>query len=188
MHIKSLRATGFRRFADLTIEISGSPRLVVVCGPNGSGKSAVFDAMRVWHGQRDSRGFNNDPSYLLRPGADGLTRWDQVAVEFHEAEEVEPGSDLAKKAFYLRTAYRNDPEFASNQITRTGPIMQAPVTQRMIDNDARVSENYARLVGRSLEDLFSGEYDEATAGELSERYIGPLRVAVTRLFPDLRLT
>lgn len=46
MHINKIRLTDFKRFSDLTIDLSAvqPPKLVLLIGANGSGKSSIFDA------------------------------------------------------------------------------------------------------------------------------------------------
>ena len=47
MNLTRLRLENFKRFTDLTIDLSsfaGAPKLVLLIGANGSGKSSVFDA------------------------------------------------------------------------------------------------------------------------------------------------
>jgi len=48
MHVSRLIATQFKCFADLTIDLDGTPQLVVLCGENGTGKSSVLDAVASW--------------------------------------------------------------------------------------------------------------------------------------------
>ena len=50
MLIQKLQLTNFKRFTDLTIDLSGeeqTPKLVLLIGANGSGKSCVFDGFNI---------------------------------------------------------------------------------------------------------------------------------------------
>ena len=50
MKIKRIELKNFKRFTDLTIDMSGCevlPKLVLLIGANGSGKRAVFDTFEV---------------------------------------------------------------------------------------------------------------------------------------------
>jgi AAA15 family ATPase/GTPase len=61
MKIKKLQLQNFKRFTDLTIDLSeegNSHKLVLLIGANGSGKSAVFDAFEVASRKGDSKGQN----------------------------------------------------------------------------------------------------------------------------------
>ena len=47
MNVTRLHLANFKRFTDLTIDLTscaGAPKLVLLIGANGSGKSSVFDA------------------------------------------------------------------------------------------------------------------------------------------------
>jgi predicted ATPase len=186
MHLQELTAKTFRRFTDLTIRLDGSPRLVVLCGPNGNGKSSVFDAMRFWHALRASTGWDAENDYWVKGGGSAITM-EQVELRFHEGQP-ESGSAL-KKAVYLRTAYRNDPAFTMEQIRRAGSLLdtQLATARRVIDNDVRVTDNYQRLVALTLDDVYGGSRDSERVADLREHYIGALRDAMLRLFPELEL-
>ena len=57
MFIRKLELKNFKRFTDLTIDLSGEntpPKLVLMIGANGSGKSSVFDVFE-WLTYKDIR-------------------------------------------------------------------------------------------------------------------------------------
>lgn len=188
MHVRELHAVRFRRFTDLTIRIEGKPKLVVLSGANGSGKSSVFDAFRFWSGQRGA-GWQADAEYFVKSPAHDFRDQD-VQVAFHEPFPDLPGVEQAAGAVYVRTAYRNDPEFAIRELRRAGPVLRPDDEQlgrRMIDNDVRVSENYQRLVALTLEDVYNSANDDMRVGQLREKYIGQLRNALSSVFPAITL-
>jgi len=50
MFIKKLQLQNFKRFTDLTIDLSSlvvAPKLVLLIGTNGCGKSSIFDAIII---------------------------------------------------------------------------------------------------------------------------------------------
>src|SRR6266480_2704695 len=57
----------------------------------------------------------------------------------------------------------------------------------MIDPEAKVSDNYMRLVSTTLDKIYSGKYDADTVGSLRDRHIGEIRTILKRLLPDLDL-
>ena len=69
--------------------------------------------------------------------------------------------------FYFRSAYRNDPQFVVNSISRQGKAVDEWRFEFMNQNDAAVNLNYQRLASQALEDLFENESDSTTIGELS---------------------
>ena len=175
----------YKRFAELTVELPEPFRLVMLCGPNGSGKSSLFEALKLWQDLIGNLTWSVDPEYHLKDGALEEMNWRaRSEVEFHEGTLKQ--EDIAK-SMYFRTAYRNEPEFAQGQIGRSGDLLAGPRPLRMIDNDIRVSDNYQRLVGRSVDVLFSGADDQLRVAEVRERFIGRLGQALTRVLPDLKL-
>jgi predicted ATPase len=184
MHISRVRARGFKRFHDLTIEIPNAPRLVVMCGPNGLGKSSVFDALRLWHGgHRSDEGWREDASYHRKTGEPAIQVNQMVEVDFVEGQM----SGDPRKLIYVRTAYRHEPDFQTNAIQRAGEVLAAPRAYRMIDSETKVSDNYQRLVAATFDDVFSGRRDAMSVGELRDSHIGLARDAMLRLFPELEL-
>ena len=93
----------------------------------------------------------------------------------------------APKAVYVRSAYRNDPEFQLETLSRVAPAVQEFRINRLIDNDQAVSLNYRRLVSQGFEDVYERAQPELTIGEFRERSIGEIRDVMQRLFPGLVL-
>jgi len=110
---------------------------------------------------------------------------DQVDVTFHEGVPENDGEK--KKIFYIRSAYRNDPEFRIQQLHRVGSSLDEERVQRMIDNDAAVSRNYQRMVAQSLDGLYDRQHDQMMVPELREQIIGEIRDALASVFPDIEL-
>lgn len=183
MHITRIHVRSFKRFHDLTVEVEGTPRLVVMCGPNGIGKSSLIDAVRLWDGGFGSRdGWVFDDAYHRRAGDTVLNPSDLVTVEF--AEPIPPDT---RKLIYARSAYRHEPDFQSASISRQGEIFSAPRARRMIDPEAKVSDNYQRLISATIDALYSGRHDAESVASLREVHIGRVREVMRRLFPGLEL-
>ena len=72
-------------------------------------------------------------------------------MQFHDS-----GYHPAKKSLYVRSAYRNDPEFRITRLQRQGDLLDLMPFGRMIDNDAAVGRNYQRLASQGLVDLYVG--------------------------------
>lgn len=126
-------------------------------------------------------GWNLDGTYHPKAGHQLV---DPAALA--EVEFAEPAVD-GRKVIYARSAYRHEPDFQSNAIQRSGDILDAPKSRRMIDSETKVSDNYQRLVSATIDDLFSGRLDAMAVRDLRERHIGRIRDAMLRLFPDLEL-
>ena len=187
MKLKMIKIRDFRRFTDLTVQnISETVRLVMLAGPNGCGKSSFFDALHTWRGARSSHGLNWDADYHEKgysPDAGSSSWHEQVQVEFHDY--VPEDAQYNRKIFYIRTAYRNDPEFQINQLSRTGDLLDEIRIQRMIDNDAAVSRNYQRLVGNAVEDVFERGDGSTTLDAFREQVTNEIRDPFRKLFPDM---
>ena len=182
MKINNIRIKHFRRFTNLTVDgLPESTRLIVLAGPNGTGKSSFFDALYTWFKwtSRKSRSWEDD--YHTKAGSPRRGRLtDDVQIDVHGNLP-----DPLKKAVYVRSAYRNDPEFRISHLERQGdPLDQVPFS-RMIDNDAAVSRNYRRLASKGLVDLWGGG-NRTFDGYLDET-IGSIHEPMRRLFPDLSL-
>lgn len=198
MRIASVRLRGFKRFADLTIkDLPASARLVVLAGPNGFGKSSLFDAFQLWAGVNHGlRSVTRHDDYYDRPVEEGSATggnaqlgdpWaaSRIALSFHGHQQVYSNTEQARKAFHVRSAYRNEPELAFGGFTRLGSLLEERRPQRMIEADPTASANYARLVSDAFDDAF--EEGIGTLAAWRERTIGELRDAMARLFPGLSL-
>ena len=187
MKIKSIKIKEFRRFTDLTIDdIPETVRLLMLAGPNGCGKSSLFDALHIWKESKADRGIHWDPDYYVKGYLGEVkdpTHTDRVQVEFHDYVPENPQQN--KKAFYIRSAYRNDPEFQINQFRRTGDLLDEIRVRRMIDNDAAVSSNYQRLVANAVEDVFERGDGSTTLDAFREQVTEEIRSPFRRLFPDM---
>lgn len=187
MRIKRTHLRSFKRFHDL--EVSGLPattRLVVLTGPNGSGKSSLFDGFNEWH-KYHGRGGSHDPLYFPKQGLAALDADQRVRLEFYDDPPAPSSRWETPKSIYVRSAYRNEPEFTMDQLRRVGPVEQDRRVEKMIDNDVRVSSNYLRLVSAAVSHVYGNQHQDMRVGELNERMIGPLRDAVGRVFRDLIL-
>lgn len=187
MHIQRIHVIGFKRFTDLTIQgIGPETRLVVLAGPNGSGKSSLFDAMKQWHRLHGGHNPGWDEAYHRKARTRVIQESQMISIDFHEEPPKEKQD--RKKAIYVRSAYRNDPDFTINELKRTGSVLDGRKVGRLIENDAIVSENYQRLVSASVTGLYSGQHDTDTVAQLRERFIGRVRTSMGRVFDDLALS
>ena len=159
-----------------------SARLIIIAGPNGSGKSSFFDALHTWHKWTSRKQPSWEVDYHVKAGSPPRDRWrNDVAIEFHDTPS-EP-----KKIFYVRSAYRNDPEFKIQQLRVLGDPLDHVRVNRMIDNDAAIGRNYERLATRALEDLYDKGRGSTTFDDYRKQSIGDIQAPLGRLFPDLTL-
>ena len=184
MRFKSATIKNFKRFTNLTVEgIPDTARLIVLAGPNGCGKSSFFDALHTWHRWNSKKRREWDVDYHVKAGSPRRDRWaNDVVLEFHDFPQEE-----RKKGFYVRSAYRNDPDFHIDQLQRAGDPLNEVRVNRMIDNDAAVSRNYQGLASQGLEDLYEHGEGSMTFDTYRRESIGDVREALGILFPDLEL-
>ena len=184
MRFKSATIKDFKRFTNLTVQgIPETARLIVLAGPNGCGKSSFFDALHTWHKWASQKQRFWDMDYHSKAGLPLRNRWNNdVVLKFHDSFP-----EKRKKVFYVRSAYRNDPEFQIQQLQRTGDPLDEVRVNRMIDNDAAVSRNYRGLASQGLEDLYEHGEGSMTFDRYRKESIGDVREALGRLFPDLEL-
>jgi energy-coupling factor transporter ATP-binding protein EcfA2 len=171
MNLTRLRLENFKRFTDLTIDLSsfaGAPKLVLLIGANGSGKSSVFDAFEYLSAPhkgdatppstRFSEGFSdgfdkgeaydNFLSYLGKDSAAEML----VSCSFGGGFEVRrsdgsnpitsPDGWDVKSAFYGRSSLRTVPELrATPAAVDAGADPDRP--RRFIDFDTRLDADVA---------------------------------------------
>lgn len=184
MKIKSIQLKNFKRFTDLEIEdMPNTTKLVMLVGPNGSGKSSVFDAFEQ---MSDKPNRQEDPRYLRK---DPNIEFDiTIKVDDTEIYNNKTNKRLDKKKVYIRSAYRVDPDFQVNSIARKDAILDDQLRpKKLIELDKRVQDNYERLVGSSVEGLYSGSKDHLSVSGLREEIIGEVRLAMKNIFTELVL-
>ena len=185
MRLSAIAITDFKRFTNLVVEgIPESVRLIVLAGPNGSGKSSFFDALNMWHSTTFTGrlGWETDYHPKVSDGKAASARQEQIEVTCHHA--LPEDAQEQKKLVYVRSAYRNDPEYQTQRLTRRGDPLDESCVNRMIDNDAAIGKNYQALASQVF-DIF--ESDTMMTDEFTEGIINPIRGPVQSLFPDLVL-
>ena len=193
MRIRSIGIRDFKRFASLEIpDIPPEARLVVLVGPNGSGKSSLFEAFNYWFSQvRNSINFSSD--YHVKTGTPSISNWsdlmNRIQIRFHglnDGDDPRYHGEKKRKLFYFRSAYRHEPDLAIGHLERANDVLEdvrRPVL--MINSEARVSDNYQRMVALSVKSLYDPEMREVTAGDITDKLAGRVREAMQRVFPDL---
>jgi len=182
MRVKSIHLNNFKRFTDLTIsDIPPTAKLVVVIGPNGCGKSSLFDAFLHWYQGKAGFGVTDDKLYFQKDAQQPFAWNRSVEISFHENEPVMKGS------LYIRTAYRNDPDFSVSGIDQPRPPSDVIRFRRIIENDQAVSDNYKRLVYDTTSAVYDPANDLKTVQTLREELIGQVRASMKRVFGELIL-
>jgi energy-coupling factor transporter ATP-binding protein EcfA2 len=182
MRISTIRLKNFKRFTDLLLrDIPITAKLVVVVGPNGCGKSSLFDALLHWYRRKVGFGISSEEAYFRKDVQQPFTWDDSVDVSLHDGVAPSRGS------LYVRTAYRNDPDFSISAINRQNLPSENVRFGRLIENDQTVSENYQRLVYETTAAIYDPQNDAKTVLTLREELIGQIRGSMKRVFGDLLL-
>ncbi len=187
MRVKSICLRDYKRFTELSVtEIPESARLVVLVGPNGSGKSSVFDSFIL---KARAEIANYQLSGSTEQYYEKVTRVrhlhevsQRVDIEFHDVGAI----DL-KAAFQVRSAYRNEADFRIEQLQASRQDDEGPRLARIIDIDSAVSENYARVAWKGVQDLFHNAPADRTIGDYRQHALGDLHEAMRKLFSDPEL-
>ena len=187
MKIKQVTLEGFKRFRNLTITgLSESVKLVVLVGPNGSGKSSVFEGFNHWYKLNGFRNASDQDFYVKKDTEASTSCWynDVVSVNFWGKT---PNQQQLHKAFYFRTAYRNEADFTTKSLNQMGDPTEQIRFEKLIATDASVSGNYRRLASLTLKGIYSGEHDGKSVQELRELLIGRVQQSLSHVFEDLQL-
>jgi predicted ATPase len=187
LKIKSISLKSFKRFTELRIQnIPETAKLIVMAGPNGCGKSSIFDALKSWHAHWKGAGASWDARYHHKYGIKEILDVNRaIKVDFHGT--VPTDAEMKKKALYVRTAYRNDPQFRLKRLDRMTSPLDEERFDKLIQNDIAVSSNYQRLVSKAFRELFVTHEESTTIGEFRQQVIGDIKSSLQRVFPDLVL-
>ena len=205
MNVTRLRLENFKRFTDLTIDLSscaGAPKLVLLIGANGSGKSSVFDAFEYLSAQHKGddalykgEAYEKFSSYLKKDPAAEMS----AACAFGGGFEVRRSNGSSpttpptgwdvKSAFYGRSSFRTVPELrATPQSVDVGADPDRP--RRFIEFDTRFDADVARITEDLLRDFWGKDF---ASDAIKARFVEPINDALARVFGNgsataLRLT
>jgi predicted ATPase len=189
MKIKSIKLKNFKRFTDLSIEhLPETAKLVVLVGPNGSGKTSIFEAFNHWYrlhgyGNVGSRDFFEKKG-LEHKGDDWFS--DRVSIDFYGFKKKDR-ADIKGK-FYFRTAYRNEPDFTISRLEKLGDPTDNVGLATLMQNDVTVSNNYQRLVAKTLEGVYNQENDVKSVATLRNELVGKIKAGVSAVFEGLKFS
>ena len=189
MQIKHVELRQFKVFEHLTITaLPSTARVVVLVGKNGSGKSCLFDAFLSWHGRRTSTvGYTAE--YHMKADVNEA-EWkvdDAIEISFHDS--LSESSEVRKNQFYIRSAFRNEPDFEKSSRRKFGAAVEDDErnVRRLIDNDTHVSANYVRVLETGMNALFKEHDGSKSVEQLRKETIGELCDSFRRVFPNLTL-
>ncbi len=204
MHLLHLDFKNFKRFTDLTIDLSKlsqPPKLVLLIGANGSGKSSVFDGFdsllkyyRAADGLfQDSPVSKNPTAYYYKVEDKDITltvRLDNGVVLAIGGDEhttnIEHAEPASKTTFYGRSSLRQIPRLSRTSLGASSSFDLANDSDRpltYIDRDNRFENDIEILAQQILDEVFNG--DDFDAQQLKEEYLQPINRSLYRIFGSL---
>ena len=186
MNVTRLRLANFKRFTDLTIDLSsctGAPKLVLLIGANGSGKSSVFDAFEYLSARHKDRA-DADLSYLKKdPDAEtsascALGGGFEIARSNDSNLRTSPDRWDVGSAFYGRSSFRTVPELrATRHSVDVGADSDRP--RRFIELDTRFEADISLVTEDVLTEVWGNDFDSDT---MRARFVTPINDALGRIF------
>jgi len=196
MKITKLELRNFKRFDDLTIDMTGlaeAPKLVLLIGTNGSGKSSVFDAFEFANKYYKE----GEPLNELTP------KPIQQNIEYYEkdmfafvgisidtsdghffrnlAQTGTPAHNFPINSFYGRTSIRQIPKLTRTVIGKENLSFSndkdRPKT--FIDRDNRFENDIEKVTLSILYDVFKRN---TTTEQIKESYINPINRSFENIF------
>ncbi len=183
MFISKLRLQNFKRFTDLTIDLSTTqpaPKLVLMIGANGSGKSCVFDAFECIS---SSAQLSGDSAYHRK----NLDLEFKFEISFSVPHSLGPlASNKRSSAFYGRSAHRHVPQLTRQTVAGFVELEKdSDRPRRYIEFDQRFENDVAMLMRKMFADFFG---DQSQAEALKKRYLEPINQAFERIFGNNQAT
>ena len=189
MKLKEIKFSNFKRFTDLTItNIPESAKLVVMVGPNGCGKTSVFEGIYLWYKYKC---FSNvgDQSFYEKMGS--IQNKDSLwynNINLTTFGDLLNNPQKIKGQFYFRTAFRNDPDFTTSNLTQLAKPTDEMRFDTLIMNDQSVSTNYQRLISKTLSGVFDSSNNDKTVEAYREELVGKIKKSISNVFSDLQLS
>ena len=179
MFISKLQLQNFKRFTDLTIDLTQEPtppKLILLIWANGCGKSNVFDVFQAGY-DYVSKWQSPDQNYFVKWQQEDFfvsIQSDKWNIEF--SKHKRPTTELTKK-FYARPSIRTVPEIKRwNEGADDGAI-------RSIDFEERINNDVSRFVSimfTQLGQIVSGKSDWAEY--IRSEIISPFNQSLKRIF------
>lgn len=188
MHISKLQVKNFKRFTDLTIDLSAvtpPPKLVLLIGANGSGKSSVFDVFNLLLTRSVQSSLERiDMSYYRKAQNQFL----EIEVLLSNGVELyiknkETEATIPPRKFYGRTSLRQLPRLTRKQLGQRAINYEhdsdRPYT--FIDRDERFENDIEKITELILSDVFNGNRQTS---EIKDKYVAPINDAFRRIFGE----
>ncbi|MDZ7897378.1 MAG: AAA family ATPase [Arcicella sp.] len=200
MFVKKLQFHNFKRFSDLTIDLSElpkPPKLVLMIGSNGSGKSSLFDGFEMASSflKRDSSHIQpNYKSYFQKTGTQGqnspteMIIVDALGNEFNITDVIHTASDTVidnlQNAFYGRSSLRQTPRLTRTSFGQNKFDFEKDSDRPKfyIDKDDRFENDIEHTVKVLLDDFF--KRNASGSDEIIRKFITTINNAFKNIFQE----
>ena len=195
MHVSSLELRNFKRFTDLTIDLSKlaqPPKLVLLIGANGSGKSSVFDGFELLANLVKNKGLKllAPESYYHKTDSldsktlESVSNFEvKITTDLGEYVYGENIENLKSDAFYGRSSLRQVPRLTRTTSQEFDIASDTDRPRFYIDRDNRFENDIEILAQQILDEVFNG--DDFDAQQLKEEYLQPINRSLNRIFGSL---
>jgi energy-coupling factor transporter ATP-binding protein EcfA2 len=186
MNIEALHLKNFKRFSDLTLDLSSlatAPKLILLIGANGSGKSSIFDAFEYLSGPAKGLQDHYTEYFQKRPGTDmsvACTLGGGVGVQRINNNQVSAAPTWdGKSAFYGRSSFRTVPELSARANAPIDLTADEDRPRRFIEQDMRFATDVAQITENILHEVWGEPFDSDT---MRARFTDPINEALERVF------
>ncbi len=191
MHVSSLELKNFKRFTDLTIDLSKlaqPPKLVLLIGANGSGKSSVFDGFETLLTLKRGGGPDSPPSYHAKnPSTRYSVKMTPVGGRTLEFTIEDSGSiihseEVDQHFFYGRSSLRQVPRLTRTTLGQTQIADFREDRDRpyfYIDRDERFENDLEMITRDILHRIYKSDQEKKT---ILDFFIQPINKAFERIF------
>ena len=186
MHIQRIKLRNFKRFTDLTIDLSQNAyKLVLLIGTNGSGKSSVFDAFELCASIAKDRSADTEeaPYYEKQGNSCSITIGTTNGLIRKFGSHGDYKGDITDKSFYGRSSLRQVPRLIRTTLGASQFSMErdSDRPRAYVDRDERFENDLEEVTRDILQDVYkSGQEGKA----IIEKYITPINEAFERIFGD----
>ncbi len=190
MYISKLELKNFKRFTDLTLDLTQlpkPPKLVLLVGVNGSGKSSVFDAFEYISTMPKGINTKDSPNNYVRKSQSDLV---SVILTYNDNKTTQRSADgnttkqiadgLTPVNFYGRSSFRHIPRLSTKKAGEYNIATDDDRPRFYIEKDNRFELDIEIITQKILLEVFDGEkFDN---NKLKEKYLLPLNQSIKRIF------
>jgi len=199
MYVKKLQFKNFKRFTDLTIDLSGlskTPKLILMIGSNGSGKSSLFDGFEETSTSLKEDGkmksLSDFQAYYKKQSDEPI--FYDISLVDKNGNEVLPNrnvgefgfrkTEILSNIFYGRSSLRQTPRLTRTAFGQNKFDFEKDSDRPRfyIDKDDRFENDIEHTVKVLLEDFF--KRNASGSDEIIQNFITTINNAFRNIFQE----